>query len=218
MFEAVRADLRHYARYCYRIRAAWSVLPKLILAHPAVVGVIWYRLGRAAWETHVPIWRQALQVLYLAGLPMARIYSGVQIHVQASIAPGLAVLHFGGLVIAPGTKIGPDCLLHHNVNLVAFRDEAGPEIGARFYAGVGVTVVDNVIIEDDVTAGAGSVITKSVPRDAIVAGAPAWIIRFRKANEHPSENQTLAKRPVKPWLEWPESKERRDDNAISRYD
>jgi serine acetyltransferase len=203
MLDDVRADLRHYARYCYGVRASWSVLPKLIITHPAVVGVMWYRLGRAAWASHLHIWKQVLQLTYLAGLPLARIYSGVQIHIGAAIAPGLAILHFGGVVIAPGTKIGPDSLLHHNVNLVAYRDAAGPDIGARFYAGVGVTVVDNITIEDDVTAGAGSVITKSVPRDAVLAGAPARIIRFRKANEHPSENQTLGKRPVKPWLEPP---------------
>lgn len=202
----ITADLQHYARYCYHEKPIWRILPRLLLAHPAVVGIIWYRFGKAAWTCRIPIWKQALKILYMLGLPFARIYSGIQIHLDADIAPGLAILHFGGVVIAPGTKIGPDSLLHHNVNLIMSRDARGPDIGARFFAGVGVIVIDNVTIEDDVTAGAGCIITKSIPRDAIVAGAPARFIRFRMPEEHPSENKTLAKRSVKEWISTEETK------------
>jgi serine acetyltransferase len=200
MFTNITADLRHYARYCYRGKSIWKIFPHLLLAHPAVVGIIWYRLGRMAWKCNIPAWKQVLQFLYILGLPCARIYSGVQIHPNADVAPGLAILHSGGVVIAPGTRIGPDSLLHHNVNLIMYRDAHGPSIGAHFYAGAGVIVIDNVTIEDDVTAGAGSIITKSIPRNAVVAGAPARFIRFRKPHEQPSENKTLAKRPVKEWI------------------
>lgn len=200
MFDRIAADLQHYARYCYHEKPLWKILPRLLLAHPAVVGIIWYRFGRVAWTCRVPGMRHALQILYILGLPCARIYSGVQIHLEADIAPGLAILHSGGVVIAPGTKIGPESLLHHNVNLVMYRDARGPDIGARFYAGTGVIVIDNVTIEDDVSAGAGSIITKSIPSNVVVAGAPARFVRFRMPNEHPSENKTLPKRLVKKWI------------------
>lgn len=200
MLDNVIADLQHYARYCYKGKPIWKILPRLFLAHPAVAGILWYRFGRTAWNCHTPIMRQTLQILYLVGLPCARIYSGVQIHLDAEVAPGLAILHSGGVVIAPGTRIGADSLLHQNVNLIMYRDACGPNIGERFYAGTGVIVIDNVTIENDVTAGAGCIITKSIPSNAVVAGAPAKFVRFRRANEHPSENKTLAKRPVKEWL------------------
>jgi serine O-acetyltransferase len=200
MLSNIRADLQHYARYCYHGKPLWKILPRLFLAHPAVIGIIWYRVGRAAWNCRLPIWKQILQLLYILGQPCARIYSGVQIHLDAEIAPGLAILHSGGVIIAPGTRIGPDSLLHQNVNLIMYRDARGPDIGARFYAGAGVIVIDHVTIEDDVTAGAGCIITKSIPKNAVVAGAPAKFIRFRMPKEHPSENQTLAKRPVKDWI------------------
>lgn len=200
MLNNIVADLQHYSRYCYKGKPVWKILPRLLFAHPAVVGVIWYRFGKSAWQCHMPILKQLLQILYVLGLPCARIYSGVQIHHDADIAPGLAILHAGGVVIAPGTKIGPDSLLHQNVNLIMYRDACGPDIGARFYAGAGVLVIDQVIIEDDVTAGAGSIITKSVPQNSVVAGAPARFIRFRRPEEHPSENKTLPKRPIKEWL------------------
>jgi serine acetyltransferase len=66
-----------------------------------------------------------------------------------------------------------------------------------------VIVVENVTIEDNVTAGAACVITKSVPRDAVVAGVPARIIRFRQPQENPAENKTLDPHPLS-WLACPE--------------
>jgi len=199
VFDNLKADLRHYARYCYHGKPIWRIIPRLLVSHPAVVGVIWYRFGKMACRCS-PLVKPFLKILYFGGLPFARTYSGVQIHLNANIDPGIAILHFGGVVIAPGTKIGPDSLLHHNVSLVTYRDACGPDIGARFYAGTGVIVVDKVIIEDDVTAGAGCVITKSVPKNSIVAGAPARFIRFRLQTEIPSENKTLSKRQTKEWI------------------
>jgi hypothetical protein len=46
---------------------------------------------------------------------------------------------------------------------------------------------------------AGAVLTKSGPRDAIVAGVPARILRFREPGEDLSENRTLPNRPSE-WL------------------
>lgn len=205
MLDNIFADLRHYSRYCYHGRPIWKILPFLIISHPAFIGICWYRFGKAAWRCRIPCIKQLLQLLYILVHPLARIFSGVQIHLSADIAPGLAILHSGGIVIATGTSIGPDSLLHQNVNLVMYRDSRGPEIGARFYAGAGVIVIDHVKIEDDVSAGAGCIITKSVPRNAVVAGAPARFIRFRNPDEHPSENITLAKRLVKDWISIHES-------------
>ena len=48
-----------------------------------------------------------------------------------------------------------------------------------------MTIVGNLVIEDNVICGAGSVITKSVPADAIISGVPAKILRFRRENERP---------------------------------
>ena len=38
---------------------------------------------------------------------------------------------------------------------------------------VGAIIMGDVTIEDNVTCGAGSLVTRSVPRDAVVAGVPA---------------------------------------------
>lgn len=203
MFSNLREDLRHYSRYCYSGKPLWQVLPRILYAHPASAAVIWYRFGRAAQNLRIPLVRQALKLLYLVFLPAVRMYSGVQLLPTTEIGPGLAILHFGGVVVTPQTIIGRNCLLHHNVSIVAMRANRGATIGNNFYAGVGVTVIEAVTIEDNVTAGAAAVITKSVPRDAVVAGVPAKIIRFREAEENPADNMTLPEKPVS-WLTQPE--------------
>src|SRR5262245_58017420 len=194
MFENLRADLQHYSRFCYGGRPIPWVLVRILFAHPAALAVIWYRFGFAAWQMRWPGIRQVLQLVYLVGMPLVRVYSGVQIQPQTKIGPGLAILHFGGVVITRDCTIGPNCILYHNVSIVTMRNEQGATIGEHFYAGTGATIVGSVLIEDNVTLGAGAVLTKSVPKDAIVAGVPARILRFRKPGEDPSEHRTLPNR------------------------
>lgn len=151
----------------------------------------------------MPVVKQIGLLFYFLLLPAVRIYSGVHLLPPTEIGPGLAIIHFGGVVIASGTRIGKNCLLHHNVSFVTMRSSKGATIGDNFYAGVGAIVIGSLVIEDNVTAGAGTILTKSVPKDAVVAGVPARIIRFRKPGEQPSENKTLP--PADPGWLTPES-------------
>lgn len=206
MWKNVRADMRHYSRFCYGGKPTWKVLLRVLYAHPASAAVIWHRVGHFAWTLRVPVIRQLLQVIYLLGVPLVRMYSGVQIQPSTKIGPGLAVMHFGGVVLTRECEIGENCLLFHNVSLVTMKNNRGPTIGANFYAGVGTTVIGDLIIEDNVTCGAGSVVTRSIPRDAVVAGVPAAILRFRNEQENNAENRTAPRRPAR-WMEAPPSTE-----------
>ncbi len=203
MFANVRADLAHYRRFCCPGRSWLLVLPYVLLAHPASAAVLWYRFGSAVWRLKIPVVRQLLQVCYLLAMPFVRMYSGVQIQPQTVIGPGLSILHFGGVVITRECRIGRDCLLYHNVSLVTMKNRQGPTIGDSFYAGLGTTIIGDLTIEDNVTCGAGCVITRSVPKDAVVAGVPAKILRFRRSDENNAENRTLPRR-VPVWMDPPE--------------
>ncbi len=205
MFATVRADFRHYSRFCYGGAPVRYIWPYILYAHPAAAGVAWYRFGAMAWRSRVPVWRQLLLLVYALGMPLARMYSGIQIQPQTKIGPGLAILHFGAGVITRECEIGENCLLYHNVSLVTMKSQRGPRIGKNFYAGTGTTVIGDVTIEDDVTCGAGSVITRSVPRDAVVAGVPARILRLREPGENNAENRTLRARPTS-WMVAPTSR------------
>jgi len=183
MFEYLRADLRHYSQHCGGRKPVWRILPRLLYSHPACAAVIWYRFGAWAWRLRAPLLGEVCRLVYVLIAPLVRVYSGVQIQPSTRIAPGLVILHFGGVVITPECEIGPNCVLHHQVNIVTTNYRQGARIGANFYAGVNVTIVGNVIIEDNVVCGAGSVVTRSVPANAIVAGVPARILRFRSEKE-----------------------------------
>ncbi len=199
MFKILKADFDHYRRVLGKKYQTLILIPIIIIWHPASVAVIWFRFGQAVQKIKFYIFRKVLLGIYFLIYPFIRFFSGVQIPLSASIGPGLAILHYGVVTMSSGTTIGTNCLLHYNVAIVGYRIGSGPTIGDNFYAGVSVTIVDDVIIGNNVTAGSGTVITKSVPENAIIAGVPAKILRFREPNEQPSENKTLKHQEPK-WL------------------
>lgn len=100
-----------------------------------------------------------------------------------------------GLMIASSTKIGYGFLIGHpcgiivnhsaiignNVNLSQFTTIGSNEgqaaiIGDNVYIGPSCCLVENVVIGHDVTIGAGSVVTHSIPDCTVAAGNPARVI------------------------------------------
>ncbi len=186
MFENLLTDLRHYREYCRADNGSLiGTFFYALYAHPASAGVFLYRFGHWSWKIRNPIFRGLFKLVYAINVPACRLYSGVQIHPCARIGKGLAILHFGGVVICRECRIGQQCLLHHNVSVVTTNTVKAAKIGDNFYGGEGVTIVGNLIIEDNVICGTGSVVTMSVPSNAIVGGVPARILRFRRETERP---------------------------------
>ncbi len=58
-----------------------------------------------------------------------------------------------------------------------FRDDERPVIGDNVQLGANVVIIGNVTIGNNVVIGAGSIITKDIPDDCVVAGNPAQIIK-----------------------------------------
>lgn len=52
-------------------------------------------------------------------------------------------------------------------------------VGDNCYFGLGVKVFGSVTIGNNVTIGAMSVVTHDIPNNAVVAGIPAKIIRYK---------------------------------------
>ena len=103
-----------------------------------------------------------------------------------------------GLMIASSTKIGYGFFIGHpqgvvinhtavignNVNISQFLTIGSNEtraavIGDNVYVGPHVCLVENVHIGSNATIGAGSVVTKDVKADAVVAGNPAHEINAK---------------------------------------
>lgn len=125
---------------------------------------------------------------------------GVGISVGSNTSIGVHnFIHGGG-----GVFIGNDCLLgpyvsifsenhitqDNNVPIRAQGERRAPvTIGHDVWIGAGSTIVSGVSIGDGAVVAAGSVVTKNVEAFAIVAGAPARLLSWRRTPE--GENERL---------------------------
>ena len=83
------------------------------------------------------------------------------------------------LVVGRGTIVGEDaCIMDSDSHLLA--GSARPKeilIGSHVWIGARVTILKNSILHDGVVVAAGSVVSGEFPRNSLVAGVPAKVIR-----------------------------------------
>lgn len=87
--------------------------------------------------------------------------------------------HPVGIVIAKNAKIGKNCTIYQNVTIGAWNDKS-PIIGDDVVIYANSVIFGDVKIEDNAVVGAGSVVVDNVPKNAVVAGNPAKIIKYVK--------------------------------------
>lgn len=93
----------------------------------------------------------------------------------------------GNIEIGSFTQIGAHCFIidqNHSFKandliLNQRADIRHVKIGQDCWIGAYVKILAGVTIGDGVVIGAGSVVTKDIPNNAIIAGVPAKIIRYR---------------------------------------
>jgi len=90
--------------------------------------------------------------------------------------PGLKLPHWGTIVISPQVAAGRRCVVHPGVTLGVNHGRA-PRLGDDVYLGPGAKVFGGLHVGDRVTVGANSVVTRDVPADTRVVGAPSRPIR-----------------------------------------
>ena len=106
---------------------------------------------------------------------LQRVYS-MWISPQSKIEPDIRFMHFDGITIGSGVKIGKNCTLFQQVTL-GKEKEKFPIIGDNVTIYAGAKVIGDVRIGDNCIIGANAVVLKDVPDNCIAVGVPARIIR-----------------------------------------
>jgi serine O-acetyltransferase len=137
---------------------------------------------------------RVMSMLHEARVPLApkllsrliRHAFGAEIHWQASLEPGVSLVHGNGLVISHSARIGPGCILFHNVTLgegidAETRRVGAPTLGEDVHVGPGATLIGPIEVGAGSKIMAGVVLSRSVPPYSLVKAAEPEVVP-RRAN------------------------------------
>ena len=118
------------------------------------------------------------------------------IHPAATFGHGIFLDHATGLVVGETATLGDDVSMLHHVTLGGSGKESGdrhPKVGNGVVIGAGAAILGNIEVGPHARVAAGSVVLKSVPAHATVAGVPARVVRILETDEPSrSMNQALS--------------------------
>ncbi|MBK7857962.1 MAG: serine acetyltransferase [Archangiaceae bacterium] len=111
---------------------------------------------------------------------MIRIVYGAEIHWNTEIAPGISIMHGNGLVLSHRARVGPGCILAHNVTLgealdPVTKESGAPTLGRDVHVGPGATLLGPIHVGDGTKILAGAVLTRSVPPNSLVKPADSEV-------------------------------------------
>ncbi len=180
MFEYYIEDVKRYFDKAERERgiSTWMIVRKI-----AGTNTLWliflYRFGRwLHFDFHVPVLKTLLKIVHAVASSIAATIYNTHIQIRADIGKGLYIGHYGGIWIGP-VKIGKNCNLSQDVTIgIGGKGEnrGVPELGSYIYIGPGAKIFGKIVIGDNVAIGANSVVSKSVPDNAVMVGNPARIV------------------------------------------
>jgi serine O-acetyltransferase len=141
------------------------------LPHPRFLPIFLCRASRSALLNGLPALAHILSY-------MNQVIFGIEISPRCAIGPGIFFPHTSGTVIG-ASKIGRDATIFQGVTLGARQIDMSydlalrPELGDYVVVGAGAKVLGGIALGDNVKVGANSVLLRSVPANAVVAGVPA---------------------------------------------
>lgn len=138
-----------------------------------------YQISRWLFLHHIPFLPKIITLLIFL------IYNS-KIPYKAKIGKGTYCGYGGiGVVIHSDAEIGSNCMIGQHVTIGGGNSKypGVPKIGNNVYISHGAIVFGGITIGNNVTIGANAVVTKPVPDNAVVAGVPAKILRYKNCDE-----------------------------------
>ena len=183
MFNRLKEDI---ACVFERDPAAQSVL-EILTTYPGVHAVLIHRVSHFFWDAGY-LWLARFIAHISRGL------TGIEIHPGAQIGRRFFIDHGMGVVIGETAIVGDDCTVYHGVTLGGTTWSKGkrhPTLQNGVVIGAGAKVLGPIEIGTAARVGSNSVVLKSVPAGATVAGIPAHIIGNHPKHEN-SERDKIA--------------------------
>lgn len=103
----------------------------------------------------------------------------IQLPRETKIGYGLYIGHGGPIVVNKTAVIGNNCNLSQ-FTTIGSNCYCAATIGDNVYIGPNVCVIEDVKIGNNVTIGAGSVVTKDIPDNATAVGNYAKVIHYNE--------------------------------------
>ena len=91
-----------------------------------------------------------------------------EIHLTTRIGGGLRLPHPNGIILHPGTEIGPNCMIFQQVTVTE-----GVRIGGHVDIGAGARLIGPLSVGEHARIGANAVVTGDVAPGDTVVGVPA---------------------------------------------
>lgn len=145
-------------------RGRASVFKALLVSH-SVKTIVRYRLSHALLHRG-GVGRVLSKWFWLRNIRLAACH----ISPRANIGPGLRLPHAVGIVIGEGVVIGEGATIYQHVTLGTSRSDGTPAYpaigdGVRIYANA--VIFGPITVGHRVTVGAGLVVSKAIPDDAV---------------------------------------------------
>lgn len=98
--------------------------------------------------------------------------------------PGLALAHWGNVMVNSKARIGANCRIHPGTCIGANAGEA-PVLGDNCYVGPGAKIYGGIRLGDNVRVGANAVVNRSFGSNSLLVGVPAHLVDAAKASANP---------------------------------
>ena len=155
----------------------------VLLTYPCVKSIFFHRVAHMIWNMNLHIIGRMISQL-------SRFLTGIEIHPAAKIGKNLFIDHGMGVVIGQTAEIGDNVTLYHGVTLggispaIKSKEQVGikrhPSIGNDVIIGSGAQILGSIKVGICARIGSNAVVTKDVPKGAIMVGVPAKNISKKK--------------------------------------
>ena len=167
MFDAIRDDIRTVME---RDPAARSRL-EVLLSYPGVHALAFHRVANGLWRRG---WLTSARFVS----HLARFLTGIEIHPAAKFGRGVFIDHGMGIVVGETAEVGNNVSLLQGVTLGGTstrREKRHPTLRDNVTVGAGAKIIGAITIGDNSRVGAGSVVVRDVPPNAVVVGVPGRV-------------------------------------------